>query len=113
MKNHKGVVYICAPFRGASVKEIERNVERAKTIGKILFDVGFIPLVPHINSKALFGLKGDNRKVTRFDNALLSKCDAMILCLINGIKPTKGMLAEIRFCDKRHIPIIRCEVSVT
>lgn len=38
------LIYICSPLRG----DYERNIENAKTYSRLVFDLGYTPITPHI-----------------------------------------------------------------
>ena len=97
------VVYIAAPYRAKDNDGITRNIYQAIQYGKMAQREGYIPLVPHVNSLAIYGMRGNNTEVTRYDNTLLSKCDIMWVCTTSI---TKGMQAEIDFCHKHDILVV-------
>lgn len=101
-KNMKMIsCYVCSPFRGENDYQIERNIELACSIGKWVWEAGMVPIIPHVNSKALFGLHGDNEEVTKFDDALLKCCDVILVC---GA-PTVGMAHEVKIAKDCGIEI--------
>lgn len=96
------LVYVAFPFRAPSRDLIERNILEAVEYGKHVLKHGMIPVVPHINSFAMFGFQGDDTDVVRFDDALLGSCDELWVC---GDTISKGMYHEIEFATRSGIPI--------
>jgi len=102
MKIHP-FIYICYPFRGGDGRAMKRNIEKACEFGREAYRNGFIPIIPHINSKAIFGIRGPDKAVTEFDLLLLAECDAMWVC---ATKLSKGMRREVAFCHRHNIPLV-------
>ena len=101
-KENRKLIYVCAPFRAKTACEIEKNIERACKYAKSVWAEGYMPIVPHINSRGVFGLYGDNEEVTEFDMQLLAKCDFIRIC---GKHISNGMQEEINLCKRHKIPI--------
>lgn len=52
------VAYVAAPYGASTPEEVQRNIDRAVFIGKLLFRIGegtCLPYVPHVNGTALLG----------------------------------------------------------
>lgn len=98
----KKLVYISAPYRADTKKKIKENIRYAQKCGIISKLIGYYPIIPHINSLAVYGLIGKEEEVMPFDLALLSKCDILFVCTD---RISEGMKIEINFCKKLKIPV--------
>ena len=103
METTKLLAYIAHPYRASDKKGIYQNFKIAQMYGKKAWKEGLIPVIPHFNSCAVFGLtKGKNEDITIYDLHLLSKCDILWAC---GDRISGGMKIEIEFCKERVIPV--------
>lgn len=102
----KKLIYICHPFRAKSSKEVQSNINKAIKYGRMALEMGKIPMIPHVNSAAIFGLRNDtfeaNARVTDFDLEILRRCDGMWVC---GDTMSEGMQKEMISCRKWDIPV--------
>ena len=101
VKREKGdsftpIVYICAPFSG----DMEFNIHRAIRIGKIAYEKGKMPIIPHVQYPFMNDNYKKHRKdALRFDLILLSKCQEV---WVLGDKVTAGMEKELSVAEKQH-----------
>ena len=101
VKREKGVsftpiVYICAPFSG----DMEFNIHRAIRLGKIAYEKGKMPIIPHVQYPFMNANYKKHRKdALRFDLILLSKCQEV---WVLGDKVTTGMEKELSVAEKQH-----------
>ncbi len=92
-------VYICAPL-GGNVRE---NLERVKRYAEYALKCGTAPVVPHFYALCLDDADPKQRQLGMAAGlALLEICDEM---WIFGNTVSEGMRGEIRFCDRRRIPM--------
>lgn len=109
MEKNKKYVYVAHPFRAGTTEGILKNIESACEYGRRLFkELGLIPIIPHTNSKGLFGLNGDNATVTDYDFYLLYLCDILAVC---GERVSEGVQLEIDEASKYGIPMARVEAE--
>lgn len=102
------LIYVSAPYRAKTNLGIKYNIKRAKKYAKYALSLGLFPIVPHINSRELFGLTATDKQVMPYDLKLLSVCDTIWLC---GDRITAGMQMEWDFAKEKGIEIIRIELE--
>lgn len=92
-------VYIASPYtRGDNFVNLQRQIECANE----LYDRGFIPISPLLNSVFCNMQKERDWKFwMEIDYALLSKCDALIR--LSG--ESTGADAEVEYAYKNNIPV--------
>lgn len=101
VKREKGesftpIVYICAPFSG----DIEFNIYRAIRLGKMAYEKGNMPIIPHVQYPFMDDAKLTHRcDALRFDLILMSKCQEV---WVLGDKVTAGMEKELSVAEKQH-----------
>ena len=99
----KELCYIAYPYRSSTHAGVGKNFQEVMRYARIAWEKGFIPVVPHINSAAIFGMfDGDDKTITEYDLYLLSRCDRMWVC---GYIISRGMQIEIDFCKKNKIKV--------
>lgn len=99
----KKLAYICAPYRAETISGIEMNISRAIMAARWVYNkYGHVPIMPHINSRDVLGLIADDSQVVEFDMSLLARCDLMYTF---GDRISKGMWAEVKFCEDHNIPV--------
>ncbi|MCW6681591.1 DUF4406 domain-containing protein [Aerococcaceae bacterium NML160702] len=99
MTERKQLAYICAPFRG----DVEQNIEKAKEYARYVYELGYIPVTPHVMFPFLDDDNPAEREIAmQMDMELLSKCEYMY---IFG-KMTEGMRKEFEFAQYNDIMCI-------
>ncbi|MCW6680864.1 DUF4406 domain-containing protein [Aerococcaceae bacterium NML130460] len=105
MTERKHLAYICAPFRG----DVKQNIERAKEYARYVYELGYIPVTPHV----MFPFLEDDNPAEResamqMDLELLSKCD--VIYFFDEI--SEGMEKEIAFAREKKIALYMGDVYV-
>ena len=96
-------IYICAPWRGKTAEEREKNEQRTATIWRWLYEHGYHPVAPQL----LYGryLNDDDPEERRFGMAAgkeeLLRCSEM---WVFGETFSEGMKDEMRFAYEHKIP---------
>lgn len=89
------MVYICAPFGG----NVSLNTERAIQLGKLAYERGCLPVIPHVQFPFMDDANPDDRKnALWFDIILMGKCQEV---WVLGDTITFGMEKELRIATKR------------
>lgn len=92
-------VYICAPLGG----NIQENLNKAKQYARYALLCGTAPVVPHFYALCLNDNIPKEREIGMAAGlSLLWFCDEM---WIFGDEVTKGMKAEMHFCESLNIPV--------
>jgi len=89
-------VFICAPYAGNEAV----NIYRAKQIARMLWDAGYLPIIPH-TSASFFSELTEREQALDYCLNLLDGCDYIYIDLENGI--TAGMLGEIAYAKSKKI----------
>lgn len=85
-----------------------------KTLGELL-DQGLMVFSPIVHSHDLYKLPGwDKRPVDfvlweKYDTELISRCDGILILMIDGWKESKGIKAEIEICRAQNKPVMYLE----
>lgn len=87
--------FICSPYRGKTSAEIEAHISYAQELTRNAFELGFVPVVPHlmypgaldddVQSERAAGIYAGHR--------LMEACELIIVGLDYGI--STGMTADI------------------
>ena len=97
------VVYIAAPFTGATAWDIEQNVRRAEVAALEVANAGAMPLCPHANTRFFHG-----QCTAEFWYAgtmeLLRRCDAIYV--VGEWQDSKGCLAELSEARRLGLPVL-------
>ena len=96
------LVYVCSPYRvrnakpgtEAYQKELDANIRRAKSACKLITDLGYIPIAPHLYfTQFLDDETPEERELGMLlGSELLAKCDELWAF---GTEATEGMQREI------------------
>ncbi len=87
-------IFVCSPFQGK-----KENVEKAKKYCRMLVDMGYIPIAPHVYFSQFMDDKNpeDRRKALEMNKKILEFCDEL---WIFGDEITEGMREEIEYFKK-------------
>ena len=104
-------VFVCSPFRPLSndpqTREAEKedNLRRARQGCRMVSDLGYIPIAPHLYFPQFLddGTEEERAIGIEMGLALLEKCDELWLF---GDRITEGMAREIGRAAEQKIPII-------
>lgn len=78
------LVFISGPYSAPTYEEVERNIQKAIEIGRIVFQKGYYPIVPHLlvreyynpeDSEGLFGYES----LMKYTFAIIPKCDILLI----------------------------------
>jgi hypothetical protein len=97
-------VYICSPYAGYTVKEIERHTNNARSYCRKAFDDGYVPLAPHLYyPQFLDDWDKDERAAgLRYGLEEMHRCREL---WVFGQTISKGMQAEIDLAKDLKIPV--------
>ena len=98
------LLYIAGRYRGISDEQIKLNIEAAKYFGLLAIEMGWYPVIPHMNTTHM-------EKLTSLGDAffidgtleLMGRCDAVLM--IPGWEPSVGASAEHHRAKRLGIPI--------
>jgi sugar phosphate isomerase/epimerase len=88
------VIFVCSPFQGK-----QENIEKAKRYCRMLVDMGYIPIAPHVYFSQFMDDYNpeDRRRALEMNKKLLEFCDEL---WVFGDKITEGMREEIEYFKK-------------
>lgn len=103
--DRRRLVYICAPYKGADMREREQNVQNARMHAMYVLGKGCVPYAAHL---AVCGFLDDDIPAERdagiaVDAAVMALCDEL---WVFGDKISAGMKAEIAAFEKANKPIV-------
>jgi hypothetical protein len=82
------VVYICAPYSGATGK----NLRNVRAYAREEVDGGNVPFVPHFHYREFMDEDGEREEILEMCEEMVGRCDAVH---VYGPKITSGMKREI------------------
>lgn len=76
-------VFVTGPYSAPTGEEVERNIQRAIDIGRILFQKGYYPIVPHLlvreyynpEDSGIFGYES----LMQYTLSIVPKCDILLI----------------------------------
>jgi len=88
------LIFVCSQFQGD-----KENLEKAKKYCRMLVDMGYIPIAPHVYFSQFMDDRNpeDRRRALEMNKKLLEFCDEL---WIFGDKITDGMKEEIEYFKK-------------
>jgi len=86
------VIYIAGPYTAKTNWEVQQNINRAMEAGKLVAEMGAMPLIPHANMPLC--MEGIQSAQFMYDGTmeLLRRSDAILL--IEGWEKSKGAVME-------------------
>jgi len=95
-------VFICAPYAGNEAV----NIYRAKQIARMLWDAGYLPIVPH-TSASFFSELTERDKALDYCLNLLDGCDYIYIDL--EVTPSAGMIGEIAYARSKGLKSLKVD----
>jgi len=83
-KQKRPFVFVTGPYSAPTEEEVERNIQRAINVGRIVFQKGYYPIVPHLLVREYYDL-GDNSGIFGYEPlmqytlAIVPKCDMLLI----------------------------------
>lgn len=101
------LVYICAPLRG----DTEKNIEFARQRAKEVFLEGNIPVCPHLMFPPIADPSDpvQDGAAMRMCKKLIDRCDEV---RVYGPEWTAGMWDEIRYAGKMKVPVMTDQTEI-
>lgn len=104
------VIYIAGPYTAPCNWQIQENINRAMAAGKLVADMGAMPLIPHSNTPLVFcGLK-DPKFWYDGTMELMRRSDAILL--IEGWEDSTGSCNERTEAVNRNVPVFFKQMMV-
>jgi hypothetical protein len=98
----RSVNYIAGAYRGKSVSEIRRNIDKAREVAERVWAAGHVAICPHLNTAFMDGVAPDE-VFLEGDLIILKFCQNMIL--VDGWQNSSGTKNEIEFAKKNKIDV--------
>lgn len=99
------IVFVAGPYSAPTEEEVKRNIKNAINIGRILFEKGYYPIVPHVlvreyyNPEDKHGIFG-YEPMMHYTQSIISKCDILLF-----IDHSPGADRELKFAEDLGKPI--------
>src|SRR5579864_3734673 len=104
MKIPVKLIYVCGPLNAPTQEGINANTERAFEAGRMVWRLGAMAIVPHLNSPShKFGDVMPAASVYLADLELMERCDAIFR--LTGWENSFGSKLETAWANFRQIPI--------
>lgn len=107
MSTNQQLVYLASPYTHNDESVVEKRIEIYCKVDAVLTHNGIFtapPLLKHFIIQHR-KLPSDWEYWKHYSQALLSRCDSMIVLCLNGWLESVGVLEEIRYCDDHKIPV--------
>ena len=107
--NKNNFYYIASPYSSPSTSERMLRFADVEEFTARLLAGGYCVYSPIVYNHAMaieYGLPTDWTFWAKVDMKFLAKCDACIVLQLAGWEESKGVQAEIRYCRRKHIPLI-------
>lgn len=101
------IAYLASPYSSADPAVREERFRAACRVAAVLFRAGHFLISPIAHSHVLVehGLPGDWNFWQSFDRALLARCDALFVLMLDGWEESVGVQAEIRIARELGKPV--------
>lgn len=83
-EHKRPLVFVAGPYSAPTEEEVKRNIQKAIDIGRILFEKGYYPIVPHVllreyyNPEDKHGIFG-YESLMQYTQSIISKCDILLI----------------------------------
>lgn len=105
--NNKALVYVACPYRGKTENETEQNFEIFLQVDAHLTREGYFTVSPLL--KNLVCMTGDLPQTwdywKEYSKVLMSRCDYLIVVMLEGWSTSEGINGEIALANELSIPI--------
>lgn len=83
-KNKRPFAFVTGPYSAPTKEEEERNIQRAIEMGRIVFQKGYYPIVPHLLVREYYDPEDDSgvfgyEPLMQYTLAIVPKCDILLL----------------------------------
>ena len=104
-KQERPFVFVTGPYSAPTEEEVKNNIQKAVNIGRILFQKGYYPIVPHVLVREYYNSEDKNgifgyEPMMQYTLQIVSKCDILLL-----IDHSPGADREWKFAESLGIPI--------
>ena len=98
------IVYVSGPYRGKTKTQRDINIEKAREAGIKLWEMDYVPLVPHLNTERFDDYCNvPDENYLEGDLILLKRCDSILM--IKGWEKSQGALIELEFAKKNGLKV--------
>ena len=108
MSDAKGFIYLASPYSHENPAVMQERYEAACATSAALIRAGKIVYSPIVHSHPLvaYGLPTEWDYWERVDETMLAHASELWVLMLPGWRQSRGVRAEIRIADQRHIPVI-------
>ena len=94
--------YVIGPFSAATPDEVEANIREAERLGRLIADMGVVPLVPHSIGRHMQSVRSYQWWMDA-TGEMLSRCDLAITA--PGWHESRGSIVEVAQCEATGKPL--------
>jgi len=107
MKHEGELIYLASPYSGNPAERLNRAIAIIKIAGKLIKKglTIYSPIVNYHSINPQINLPSDWRFWQKHDRIILSRCDELWVCMLDGWKESKGVAAEIKIAKEFKIPV--------
>lgn len=100
------LIYICSPYRATDEAILQRNIDYAKELTRVVLPRGDIPVTTHLYmTQALTESVEEERNIgLAAGREILCRCSEVLVGAKYGI--SSGMKGEIELAKKKYIPVV-------
>ena len=100
---NKKLVYVAGAYRAATINGIFENIMTARQAAIELWNKGYVPICPHLNS-FLMDEEGTDEMFLSGDLEILKRCDCIFM--LANWQNSHGARAELRFARELGIEVM-------
>lgn len=97
------IIYIAGSYRAGTENGLFENIIEARRAAVKLWKLGYIPIVPHLNSMFMGGVVSDTTFL-KGGIEILKRCDAIYV--LRNWRKSKGACEELRIAVQNNIKVI-------
>jgi hypothetical protein len=99
------LVFVTGPYSAPTETGIQANIRKAIEIGRVLFEKGYYPIVPHVLVKEYYKPEAESaifgyEPLLKYTMAIARKCDILLL-----YESSPGADRERRLAESLGIPV--------